>query len=88
MIVVSAENGATDALLELATGIVAEPDPTTLDLLWSTGETQAAALLTLHLQAEVLTLSRPTSTRPVSLNLTTPNYPAVLQDVLQAARFA
>jgi len=51
VIVVSAENGTTDALLELATGIVAEPDPTTLDLLWSTGETQAAALLTLHLQA-------------------------------------
>lgn len=49
--VVSAENGTTDALQATAREIVADPDPKTLDLLWSTGETQAAALLTLFLQA-------------------------------------
>src|SRR5215207_10039162 len=41
VIVASAENGMTDALLATATGIVAEPDGPTMDLLWSTGETQA-----------------------------------------------
>jgi aspartate kinase len=51
VIVVSAENGTTDALLATATEIVAEPDRSTMDLLWSTGETHAVALLTLHLQA-------------------------------------
>ena len=51
VIVVSAENGTTDALLATATEIVSEPDRSTMDLLWSTGETHAVALLTLHLQA-------------------------------------
>ncbi|HXG55757.1 MAG TPA: hypothetical protein VNJ03_10300 [Vicinamibacterales bacterium] len=51
VVVVSAENGATDALLATAREIVAEPDPSTVDLLWSTGETQSAALLALCLQA-------------------------------------
>src|SRR5215207_1962729 len=51
VIVVSAENGTTDALLATATDIVAEPDRSTIDLLWSTGETHSAALLALHLQA-------------------------------------
>ncbi len=49
--VVSAEYGATDALLSAAREIVAEPDPATLDLLWSTGELRSAALLALQLQA-------------------------------------
>jgi aspartate kinase len=50
-VVVSAENGVTDALLATARDIVRDPDPVTLDLLWSTGETHAVAVLTLHLQA-------------------------------------
>ena len=51
VIVVSAENGTTDALLATATEIVNDPDVSTMDLLWSTGETHSAALLALHLQA-------------------------------------
>ena len=51
VVVVSAEYGATDQLLATARGIVADPDPATLDLLWSTGELRSAALLTLELQA-------------------------------------
>lgn len=51
VVVVSAENGATDALLAAAREIVADPDPAAVDLLWSTGETRSAALLALHLQA-------------------------------------
>ncbi len=49
--VVSAENGVTDSLLAAAQEIVGDPDPATLDLLWSTGELRSAALLALHLQA-------------------------------------
>lgn len=49
--VVSAEYGVTDRLLSTARGIVANPDPATLDLLWSTGELRSAALLALELQA-------------------------------------
>src|SRR5690348_4253731 len=49
--VVSAEHGMTDALLSTAREIVDAPDPATLDLLWSTGETRSAALLTLTLQS-------------------------------------
>jgi aspartate kinase len=52
LVVVSAENGATDALLAKARDITSEPDPSTMDLLWSTGETQSAALLALHLHAQ------------------------------------
>lgn len=51
VVVVSAEFGTTDALLETARSIVEEPDPGTLDLLWSTGEIRSAALLALSLQA-------------------------------------
>jgi aspartate kinase len=52
VVVVSAEYGATDALLATARDIVdGEPDPATLDLLWSTGELRSAALLALQLQA-------------------------------------
>lgn len=51
VVVVSAEHGTTDALLDTARNIVAEPDPATLDLLWSTGETRAAALLVFWLHA-------------------------------------
>jgi aspartate kinase len=51
VVVVSAEYGLTDTLLATARGIVAEPDPATLDLLWSTGELRSAALLALQLQA-------------------------------------
>jgi aspartate kinase len=51
LVVVSAENGTTDALVSTARAIVEEPDPATLDLLWSTGETRSAALLVFHLHA-------------------------------------
>lgn len=51
LVVVSAESGTTDALLRTARDIVAEPDPATLDILWSTGETRSAALLVFHLHA-------------------------------------
>ena len=47
--VVSAEHGVTDALLASAREIVETPDPATLDLFWSTGETRSAALLTFTL---------------------------------------
>ena len=49
--VVSAEHGVTDALLAAAREIVDTPDPATLDLLWSTGETRSAALLAFTLQS-------------------------------------
>lgn len=49
--VVSAEAGVTDALLSAARDIVEDPDPHAVDLLWSTGETRSAALLTLSLHA-------------------------------------
>jgi aspartate kinase len=51
VVVVSAEYGVTDTLLAIARDIVPEPDPATLDLLWSTGELRSAALLALQLQA-------------------------------------
>lgn len=51
LVVVSAEHGATDALLSTARDLVPDPDPAALDLLWSTGELRSAALLALALQA-------------------------------------
>ena len=51
VVVVSAEIGTTDSLLATSREIVSEPDPATVDLLWSTGEIRSAALLALHLQA-------------------------------------
>jgi aspartate kinase len=51
VVVVSAQEGTTDALQDLAAKIVASPQPAALDLLWSTGELRSVALLTLHLQA-------------------------------------
>jgi len=48
--VVSAQNGFTDRLEKLARGITNNPNPRTLDLLWSTGEMRSVALLTLHLE--------------------------------------
>src|SRR3990172_8504160 len=51
VLVVSAEEGTTDAVLEAARQLVETPDPATLDLLWSTGEIRSAALLTLCLHA-------------------------------------
>jgi aspartate kinase len=50
LIVVSAQNGTTDELEELARGITMHPNPRTLDLLWSTGEMRSVALLTLHME--------------------------------------
>ena len=50
VIVVSAQEGATDALELAARRIAREPSATALDLLWSTGELRSVALLTLHLQ--------------------------------------
>jgi aspartate kinase len=51
VVVVSAEQGTTDALLALAREVTPEPDPAALDLLWSTGELRSVALLVLSLQA-------------------------------------
>jgi aspartate kinase len=48
--VVSAQYGHTDELESLARGVVRDPGPRTLDLLWSTGELRSVALLTLHLK--------------------------------------
>jgi aspartate kinase len=50
-VVVSAENGQTDALLQAAREIDPEPDAAALDLLWSTGELRSVALLVLSLHA-------------------------------------
>lgn len=49
-VVVSAQNGVTDALEREARAIVAEPERAALDLLWSTGEVRSVAMLALHLQ--------------------------------------
>jgi aspartate kinase len=51
VVVVSAEQGATDALLSTAREFAMQPDRETLDLLWSTGELRSVALLVLALQA-------------------------------------
>lgn len=51
LVVVSAELGTTDRLLDEARQIDARPDPRALDLLWATGELRSAALLALHLQS-------------------------------------
>ncbi|MGB6484458.1 MAG: hypothetical protein WBE86_13315 [Candidatus Acidiferrales bacterium] len=51
VVVVSAQNGETDALLQEAQAIAAEPGDAALDLLWSTGELRSVARLALHLQA-------------------------------------
>ena len=51
VIVVSAEKGHTDALLDEARRFAAEPEQASLDLLWSTGELRSVALLTLSLRA-------------------------------------
>lgn len=52
VVVVSAQNGDTDALLHEAQSIVTEPNEAALDLLWSTGELRSVARLALHLQGE------------------------------------
>jgi aspartate kinase len=51
VVVVSAEFGHTDALLDEARSLATEPDAAALDLLWSTGELRSVALLTLSLRA-------------------------------------
>jgi aspartate kinase len=51
VVVVSAQNGETDALLREAQAIAGEPGDAPLDLLWSTGELRSVARLALHLQA-------------------------------------
>ena len=51
VIVVSAQEGATDKLEHAARKIVREPHAAALDLLWSTGEIRSAAILALELQA-------------------------------------
>jgi aspartate kinase len=50
VVVVSAQEGATDALERAARRIANQPNPTALDLLWSTGELRSVALVALHLQ--------------------------------------
>jgi len=49
--VVSAQEGLTDTLERVARDIKQEPNASTLDLLWHTGELRSVALLTLHLEA-------------------------------------
>jgi aspartate kinase len=51
VVVVSAQEGATDNLERTAKKIAREPHTAALDLLWSTGETRSVALLALQLQA-------------------------------------
>ena len=51
VVVVSAEFGQTDALLDLAQSFGATPDPVHIDLLWSTGELRSVALLAVALHA-------------------------------------
>ncbi len=51
VIVVSAQQGATNKLERAARKIVREPLAVALDLLWSTGEIRSAAILALELQA-------------------------------------
>jgi aspartate kinase len=51
VVVVSAQEGATDALERAARKIHREPNSAARDLLWSTGEIRSVALLTLHLEA-------------------------------------
>jgi len=51
VVIVSAEYGTTDRLLDEAAAIAGTPDRAALDLLWSTGELRSVALLCLHLQA-------------------------------------
>jgi aspartate kinase len=50
VVIVSAQYGATDALLTDALAICPDPASPALDLLWSTGELRSVARLTLHLQ--------------------------------------
>ena len=50
VVIVSAQYGATDALLADAQIIADDPCQLALDLLWSTGELRSVALLALHLQ--------------------------------------
>jgi aspartate kinase len=51
VVVVSAQEGVTDWLAATARQIVSQPNPSALDLLWSTGELRSVAMLVLHLQA-------------------------------------
>ena len=51
VVIVSAQHGQTDALLDEARGVTAAPAEAALDLLWCTGELRSVALLALHLQA-------------------------------------
>jgi aspartokinase len=51
VVVVSAQEGATDSLERAARKIHREPNSAARDLLWSTGEIRSVALLTLHLEA-------------------------------------
>jgi len=51
VVVVSAQEGVTDRLAATACQVIAQPNPSALDLLWSTGELRSVALLALHLQA-------------------------------------
>lgn len=50
VVVVSAQFGETDRLLDEARSICPDPDPAALDLLWSTGELRSVALLALELR--------------------------------------
>lgn len=51
-VVVSAQQGDTDAMLATAHCLASQPDPAMVDLLWSTGELRSVALLTMALQSQ------------------------------------
>jgi len=51
VVVVSAQEGATDKLERAACKIVSKPHAAALDLLWSTGEIRSVAILALELQS-------------------------------------
>jgi aspartokinase len=51
VVVVSAQQGATDRLERAAAKIQGEPNSAARDLLWSTGEIRSVALLSLHLES-------------------------------------
>jgi aspartate kinase len=52
LVVVSAELGHTDLLLDEARALSPDPSEAALDLLWSTGELRSVALLTLALESQ------------------------------------
>jgi len=70
VVVVSAQEGATDYLERTAKKIAREPSTAALDLLWSTAEIRSVALLALQLQA-LGVLAAPLNIHETGLNIPT-----------------